>query len=535
MPLVVVEQHRRLTGVLDVMALVGGAVHHAAGGHLHRLAVDHDDAGALGDEQELLFRMGVRRMRFHPGFEQEIARFHELQLIGGAGKIDGLIAEGVLLDGGLGGGERDVLEFLAGSGAHQRRQPEGRQSRESEEISSFGHNDTIVTWWGLAPTNLSSDLVKTALGAGSDAVAASRAMFRDWVEPLADSFTLAGVREYVTGFAEVIARALPELSAARIVERYERVREPRKYAGDAAAVKDVVILSRVTLGADVAVTSVVMDAARQAFPRASLHLAGNAKNAELFAAEDRVHHLAVPYARTGSLHDRLKASASLASVIPAGAVVLDPDSRLSQLGLVSICDDERYFFFESRAAGEHTDFTVGELAAQWCEQCFGIKASAWIAPKHGLGGEPRICVSLGTGENPDKGLGSEFEAELVWRLAARGQPLLIDKGMGADEGRRVERAVAASGVAAGQIRTWLGSFAPFAFEITRAPLYVGYDSAGQHVAAAAQTPLRCIFAGAPSTRFFDRWKPWGRTDNRVVRVHRKSSWTAALDELRLAQ
>lgn len=386
----------------------------------------------------------------------------------------------------------------------------------------------------MASQYLSNNLVRAALGEGESAVAASRALFRDWVEPLADSFTSSGVREYVAGFADVIARALPGSSAEDIAERYETIRAPRRFAGHAGAVKDVVVLSRVTLGADVAVTSVVLDAARQVFPRATLHLAGNAKNAEMFAQEARLHHLPVPYARTGALRDRLNASASLAAVIPPGAVVLDPDSRLSQLGLVPVCDDDRYFFFESRSAGEDTDATVGELAARWCEACLGVQGRAWIAPSAGVGGEPRICVSLGTGENPDKALGGEFEAEMVRRLAAHGDRLLIDKGMGGEEGGRVERAIAASGAAPGQIETWLGPFAPFAFEIARASLYVGYDSAGQHVAAAAGTPLRCVFAGAPSDRFFARWKPWGRNGSLVARVDRTGDWGTVLQALALA-
>ena len=377
--------------------------------------------------------------------------------------------------------------------------------------------------------------MSAALGEGETAVAAGRALFREWVEPLADSFTLAGVRDYVAGFADVIARALPGSSAEAIAERYEAIRVPRRFVGNAGAVKDVVVLSRVTLGADVAVTSVVLDAARKAFPGAQLHLAGNAKNAGMFANEERLRHLPVPYARTGALRDRLRASASLAAAIPPGALVLDPDSRLSQLGLVPVCADERYFFFESRSAGEDTEETIGELTSRWCESCFGVRGRAWIGPQEGIGGEPRLCLSLGTGENPEKGLGAEFEAALVRGLAARGERLLIDKGMGGEEGERVERAIAASGAFPGQISTWLGPFAPFAFEIARASLYAGYDSAGQHVAAAAGTPLRCVFAGAPPGRFFARWKPWGQNDCRVARVNRNDEWGTALRELGLAQ
>jgi len=64
---------------------------------------------------------------------------------------------------------------------------------------------------------------------------------------------------------------------------------------------------------------------------------------------------------------------------------------------------------------------------------------------------------------------------------------------------------------------WEGSFAGFASIIASSRLYVGYDSAGQHVAAASGVPLVSIFAGFPSPRMFDRWRPVGENCH-VIRV-----------------
>ena len=91
-------------------------------------------------------------------------------------------------------------------------------------------------------------------------------------------------------------------------------------------------------------------------------------------------------------------------------------------------------------------------------------------------------------------------------LAQRGLPIWIDKGAGGEEAERVERAVARSGA---DVRFWEGSFAGFAAIIAGSALYVGYDSAGQHVAAACGVPLISIFAGFPAPRMFDRWRPVG--------------------------
>ena len=36
------------------------------------------------------------------------------------------------------------------------------------------------------------------------------------------------------------------------------------------------------------------------------------------------------------------------------SIVIDPDSRLTQLGLLPICREEDYYFFESRSFGADT-------------------------------------------------------------------------------------------------------------------------------------------------------------------------------------
>ena len=64
---------------------------------------------------------------------------------------------------------------------------------------------------------------------------------------------------------------------------------------------------------------------------------------------------------------------------------------------------------------------------------------------------------------------------------------------------------------------WDGSFAGFAQIIAGSSLYVGYDSAGQHVAAACGVELVSIFAGFPTPRMFQRWRPSGPRAT-VIRV-----------------
>ena len=195
-------------------------------------------------------------------------------------------------------------------------------------------------------------------------------------------------------------------------------------------------------------------------------------------------------------------------------MVIDPDSRLTQLGLLPVCTEERYHLFESRAYGGEGDAALPQLAAAWAAETFGpSKAKPFLALGPLGQPEPIITVSLGVGENSAKRLPAPFEEELLAMLARTGMALSIDLGAGGEEAERVKQAVARSGVAA---TLWQGSFAGFARIIASSRLYAGYDSAGQHVAAASGVPLISVFAGFPVPRMFHRWRPAGT----VIRVDR---------------
>jgi ADP-heptose:LPS heptosyltransferase len=330
----------------------------------------------------------------------------------------------------------------------------------------------------------------------------SDALFRVVAEGLADRFEPALCDTYAALFAEAIA---PGESVA-IVERYRRVRIPRPIRGEP---QTVFVLSRVTLGADVAVTSVILDAAKRRFPEAAVYLVGPRKNWELFAADPRILHLPVNY-RRGTLRERLNAGPELRAALAGatGSIVIDPDSRLTQLGLLPVCPEEHYYFFESRGYGGDGDDPLPVLASRWSQETFGIPdAGPFVAVGQTSGLSPGgIAISLGVGENPAKRIADPFEAELLALLAQTGEPLTIDQGAGGEEAQRVERAAAASGA---DVALWRGSFAGFASIIAGSRLYVGYDSAGQHVAAACGVPHISVFAGFPCARMFARWRPNG--------------------------
>jgi hypothetical protein len=278
-------------------------------------------------------------------------------------------------------------------------------------------------------------------------------------------------------------------------------------------VEAVYVLSRVTLGADIKITSPILDCMKRRFPDAAIVLVGNRKSAELFAADSRIAHFNAEYPRSGSVVTRLQFAHDLRRQIEApNRIVIDPDSRMTQLGLIPVCEPERYFHFPSRTAESSPN--LSQLTQDWLLAIFGESGQAYIAPDRvPIEGEaPRVAISLGVGDNETKrivgDLEGDFESQLIRVLGERFRTIWIDRGVGGEEARRVTAAAEASGCA-GRVRFREGSFAGFASLIAQSDLYVGYDSAGQHAAAASSTPLISIFAGAPSDRFRQRWSPQG--------------------------
>lgn len=368
------------------------------------------------------------------------------------------------------------------------------------------------------PDGILLPLAETAAACGEEAAAASDALFRRVIEPLADSFEPAHCDTYASVFSRVLAVGEPALNAGDLVARYRRIRRPR-HCEPTAHPETVIVLSRVTLGADVAITSIVLDAMKRRFPSAEIYFAGSRKAWELFEADTRICHLPLPYRRHGTLAERLQAGISLQRRLSgAGGIVVDPDSRLTQLGLLPVCEEDRYFFFNSRAYGGDSADSLGQLAKRWVAETFGVvDARSYVMPTPPpVTARSGIAVSFGVGENQDKRVPDPFEQELLRGLLDTGLPVLIDKGPGGEEAARVSRAIAGCG-SSDKVEVWDGAFAPFAARILGSRLYVGYDSAGQHVAAAGRVPLLSVFAGFPSQRFLDRWSPSGPGRKTVLR------------------
>lgn len=359
------------------------------------------------------------------------------------------------------------------------------------------------------------ELLRRALSDDSEiATFGSRALFSILVEGLSDRFEPRLCDAYAELFSRVAALSLG-LDGVALYARY-RALPHVKLRGEP---KRVFVLSRVTLGADIAITSVLLDAAKQRFPQARIVLVGPRKAYQLFEKDDRIEHQAVEYTRGGLLRERLGAGVALRALLDdPDALILDPDSRLSQLGMLPAGRTDNYLWFPSRSYGAATNDSLTDLAARWAQERLDVaEAVPFLAPKFqfDFGGQRVASVSFGVGENPAKRVDDDFERDALKRLASRFDAVIVDRGAGGEEAARVERAIAESGC---EIGVHDGSFASFAALIAATKFYLGYDSAGQHAASATCVPLTVVFKGFVSDRMAHRWSPSGPGPHHVIRV-----------------
>jgi ADP-heptose:LPS heptosyltransferase len=111
---------------------------------------------------------------------------------------------------------------------------------------------------------------------------------------------------------------------------------------------------------------------------------------------------------------------------------------------------------------------------------------------------------------------------------------VLDTGApGSEEEERARSAVARLGPLGESIALHQGSFAAIASLIGSSKLYVGYDSAGQHAAAAAGVPMVSVFGGFSCERMLQRWTPDAFQPARVIAV-RGQSFEQLIEETRMA-
>jgi ADP-heptose:LPS heptosyltransferase len=410
-----------------------------------------------------------------------------------------------------------------------------------------------------------------------------QALFPALVERLNDSFDPAACKLYDRIFAQVIDfyRRLPEarefdqalrnfglMNETDLLTRKSRISNPQSRISNLKSpISKILLLSRVTLGADVAVTSVIIAKLQRLLPQAEFVLLGSGKLRELFGGDPRVRVREIKYERGGGVLSRLTSWIDVLEAVndevrglkPDEFWLVDPDSRLTQLGLLPLLKDERnYFFFESRsyqgrkpADDPNPQFairkpqSIGQLALLWLDEITGATGEAFpyvaLPVEHQnfgqsireklrrAGASHIVAISLGVGGNPRKRISDEFELELINHLIAD-SALILDKGASAEERDQINRIVAtlransktvveineqnfADVISQEKIEadavTWDGGIGAFAGLIAASDGYIGYDSAGQHIAAALAISTLTVFVNSGSTTFAERWRSYG--------------------------
>ena len=357
------------------------------------------------------------------------------------------------------------------------------------------------------------------------------------------------------------------------------------------SLRKVLFPSRVTIGADVAITSVLMNGIRQAVSRLDLRstgvelvLLGSRKLEELYGGDPLIRVREIGYARGGSLSERLGSWCDLVGLVESELeglatdeyLIIDPDSRLTQLGLLPLVgpqvEDECYHLFPSREYTAPGCSSLGELASAWIGELtgelIGGQSSARpflalpesqrrtgaevVASLRRAGAENVITVSLGVGGNEEKRVSDHFEADLLHHLTEDAW-VIVDQGFTAGEQEQVERAIGslrAAGLnilksgekeAAGDpvyrqasrtgILTWQGGIGSLAGLIAASDHYIGYDSSGQHLAAALGIPAITIFATGNSPLFAARWTPWSRGESLVIPAQQNGDPDALIEKI----
>lgn len=345
---------------------------------------------------------------------------------------------------------------------------------------------------------------------------------------------------------------IEKIRASSDKPKYDKLDYPEK----------ILILSRVTLGADVAITSVIIQYMQNLFPESEIVIIGGPKLHDLFGGNSRVRIKQVDYSRRGALAERLEswhnlreAVESESSHLPAEKImVFDPDSRLSQLGLFPVVRNSPYLFFDSRGKATHPrNLSMAELANHWLNNVFArtqhYYPQVWLKDAvsqnsrnavdllRESGAERIISINFGVGGNERKRLSDAAEKKLIRSLLDTPRTVVIlDKGAGAEEQKRIESVVEAAKSNGEQfyycefknlkqsctmrhgilcVSAGIGEMAAL---ISCSDEYIGYDSACQHIAAAFGVPTCTVFAGTNDPDFVRRWRATGTGMTRIVHV-----------------
>jgi ADP-heptose:LPS heptosyltransferase len=402
------------------------------------------------------------------------------------------------------------------------------------------------------------------------------ALFRIIVETLCDDFEELQTATYNKVMAQVISycRNIPAgkqldltlqhfgiHSHRDVLDRVTRIRANGAPLSRDKPLRKILLLSRVTIGADVAITSIIIQRLSKAFPEAEIVLIGESKLEEIYQGNPGIRIRKVSYSRKGGLLARLSSWHLVLQIVKEElytcpleeTILVDPDSRLTQLGILPVISLDHYLFFDSRSdTSLNRKMSMAELTNFWLNAVVGEEGfcfpKVWI-PKSYLGPAERFCenlrnngaeriivVNFGVGGNLRKRVGRRLEEKLLLTLLQEPKTVIIlDKGYGEEEEANTDSLIGAIEDHGHLVyHTTFGSeghekmssgligvtsrIVEIAALIAESNEFIGYDSACQHIAAALGTPCVTIFAGSNNMRFIRRWSAHGPKSCDIVHV-----------------
>ena len=398
--------------------------------------------------------------------------------------------------------------------------------------------------------------------------AAIRCVFAELVEPWNDSFSMRGRNAYAAIFGRIVWQTCEadnmlmnslkmfNINTEEQLRNRHLVHRQGKALQVPATAKRIVVLSRVTIGADILLSSVVIKRLRERYPDAEIIITGNKKLYGLFGAMPQLKVESLDYARRGTLITRLRSWISLHEQIKdlKPDLVVAPDSRLDQLGLLPICCKEQYALWENLQLADATQ-SLSSLADQWICETLNLESEPPVYPELAfspdmqmlsdhmqelIADRPFIAVKLDYGGNSDKAVSREWEIEILRCMIDRGWRILIDRGFGEEELQNSDAVIRGVGMSAFDISEsdpdqgmlirdvtekdlngtdivrFYGSIAAWAACAKHCQLAFSYDSVGHHLAAALATPLVIAFTGYKDDAFPKAWQPRGPGEINMV-------------------
>jgi len=303
---------------------------------------------------------------------------------------------------------------------------------------------------------------------------AARALFRIIIESLCDEFEELQTETYNRVMTQVI-NFCRKLSAGKeldrslndfrihsrkdLLERIQTIRMEDRFLTRHRDIKKILLLSRVTIGADVAVTSIIIQRLAELYPKAEMVLIGGGKLNEIYGGNPRIRLQKAEYERNGGLLERLSNWQLVLNIIQQelttcpldNTILIDPDSRLSQLGVLPIIPPDQYYFFDSRSDVSFSgNMSMAQLTNAWLDKVTGVDnfsyPGVWLLPgpmqkAAGLydrlrnnGTRRVIAINFGVGGNPRKKVGRLLEQELLMSLLREPNTVIVlDKGLGDKE------------------------------------------------------------------------------------------------------